>query len=94
MHIFNSSLINDFRAGLTRNVNNEHPEDHGTDWGANLGIPCGTTTNPKLWSSFHISMSVVMTRWAMNDAGAGSRPMSNNYDTNDTFDVEQEASTP
>lgn len=46
-HIFNPSLINEFRDGLTRNVNNEHELDAGTDWAATLGIP-GTTTVPSL----------------------------------------------
>ena len=46
-HIFNPSLINDFRSGLTRNVNDEHPLDQGTNWALQLGIP-GTTTVPSL----------------------------------------------
>ena len=36
-HIFTPNLINDFRSGLTRNVNNEHPFDMGIRWGALAG---------------------------------------------------------
>jgi outer membrane receptor protein involved in Fe transport len=46
-HIFTPTLINEFRAGLTRTVNNEVSAHAGTNWAAKYGIP-GTTTDVNL----------------------------------------------
>lgn len=46
-HIFSPSVINEFRAGLTRTVNNQASAHAGTNWAAQLGIP-GTTSDPGL----------------------------------------------
>jgi len=46
-HIFSPSVINEFRAGLTRTVNNQQSAHAGTNWAAQLGIP-GTTNDPSL----------------------------------------------
>src|SRR5258708_2428719 len=43
--IFTPALINEFRAGLTRTVNDEVSAHAGTNWAAKYGIP-GTTTDP------------------------------------------------
>ena len=45
--VFTPTLINEFRAGLTRTTNNELSDHAGTNWAANYGIP-GTTTDPNL----------------------------------------------
>jgi outer membrane receptor protein involved in Fe transport len=45
--IFTPTLINEFRAGLTRTINNEASAHAGTNWAAQYGIP-GTTTDPSL----------------------------------------------
>lgn len=81
-HIFNSSLINEFRDGLTRNVNNEHELDAGTDWAATLGIP-GTTTVPSL-EQFPTFKPTGYT--SLGDSE--QEPVTfttNNFDTNDTL---------
>ncbi len=45
--IFSPTLINEFRMGLTRTINNEVSAHAGTNWAAQYGIP-GTTTDPSL----------------------------------------------
>jgi hypothetical protein len=45
--VFTPTLINEFRAGLTRTVNNELSAYAGTNWAAKFGIP-GTTTDQTL----------------------------------------------
>src|SRR5216684_1525724 len=45
--IFTPTLINEFRVGLTRTINNEVSAHAGTNWAAQYGIP-GTTTDPNL----------------------------------------------
>ncbi len=45
--VFTPTVINEFRAGLTRTVNNEVAAHAGTNWAAQYGIP-GTTTDPNL----------------------------------------------
>jgi hypothetical protein len=45
--IFTPTLINEFRAGLTRTIDNEVSAHAGTNWAAQLGIP-GTTNDPNL----------------------------------------------
>jgi outer membrane receptor protein involved in Fe transport len=46
-HVFTPSLINEFRAGLTRTLDSELSGFSGTNWAAKFGIP-GTTTDPTL----------------------------------------------
>ena len=46
-HIITATLINEFRAGLTRTKDAETSANQGKDIAAQLGIP-GTTTNPAL----------------------------------------------
>ena len=81
-HIFTPNLINDFRSGLTRNVNNEQPFDMGIDWGALLGLN-GGTTNPALedFPNFNVSGYETL-------GDSTQEPItytSNNYDTNDSL---------
>jgi hypothetical protein len=81
-HIFNPNLINEFRSGLTRNVNNEHELDSGTDWAATLGIP-GTTNVPSLeqFPTFKPTGYVSL-------GDSEQEPVTfttNNFDTNDTL---------
>jgi outer membrane receptor protein involved in Fe transport len=45
--IFTPTLINEFRMGLTRTINNEVSSHAGTNWAAQYGIP-GTTTDLSL----------------------------------------------
>jgi hypothetical protein len=81
-HIFTPNLINDFRSGLTRNVNNEHPFDMGIPWGALLGIN-GGTTNPALEDFPYFNVNGYET---LGDST--QQPIqytSNNYDTNDSL---------
>jgi Carboxypeptidase regulatory-like domain/TonB dependent receptor len=80
-HIFNPNLINEFRTGLTRNVNDEQELDAGTNWAAQLGIP-GTTSVPSLeqFPSFK------PTGYA-SIGDSEQEPVTfttNNFDTNDT----------
>ncbi len=80
-HIFNPTLINDFRFGLTRQVNDEHPVDAGTNWAAVLGIP-GTTTDPRLEQFPYFNVNGYAT---LGDSI--QEPVTyttNNWDTNDT----------
>jgi outer membrane receptor protein involved in Fe transport len=81
-HIFNPTLINDFRTGLTRNVNNEHALDAGTDWGALLGIPGGTTV-PSLEQFPYFNIDGYETLG--DTTQQPEQYTSNNYDTNDTI---------
>jgi len=81
-HIFNPNLINEFRSGLTRNVNNEHELDAGTNWAAELGIP-GTTTVPSLeqFPTFKPTGYISL-------GDSEQEPVvftTNNFDTNDTL---------
>ena len=81
-HIFNPNLINEFRSGLTRNVNNEHPLDQGTNWAATLGIT-GTTTVPSLEQFPTLKPTGYIT---LGDSE--QEPVTyttNNFDTNDTM---------
>ena len=81
-HIFNPSLINEFRSGLTRAVNNEHELDAGTDWAAALGIP-GTTNNPSL-----VQFPTFKPTGYESLGDSEQEPIiftTNNYDTNDTL---------
>src|ERR1035437_584527 len=45
--VFTPTLINEFRAGLTRTTNVELSDHAGTNWAAQYGIP-GTTSDPNL----------------------------------------------
>jgi hypothetical protein len=45
--VFTPTLINEFRAGVTRTTNVEVSDHAGTNWAAQYGIP-GTTTDPNL----------------------------------------------
>ncbi|HEV3200317.1 MAG TPA: carboxypeptidase regulatory-like domain-containing protein, partial [Bryobacteraceae bacterium] len=45
--VFSSTLVNEFRAGLTRTVNHELSAYAGTNYASKFGIP-GTTTDPLL----------------------------------------------
>ena len=81
-HIFNPNLINEFRSGLTRNVNKEHELDAGTNWAGQLGIP-GTTSVPSLeqFPSFKPT-------GYMSLGDSEQEPVTfttNNFDTNDTL---------
>jgi Carboxypeptidase regulatory-like domain/TonB dependent receptor/TonB-dependent Receptor Plug Domain len=81
-HIFSPNLINEFRTGLTRNVNNQHSLDSGTNWAALLGIP-GTTNNPSLaqFPLFKPTGYEVL-------GDSTQQPITfttNNYDTNDSL---------
>jgi hypothetical protein len=81
-HIFNPNLINEFRSGLTRNVNDERELDSGTNWAASMGI-VGTTTVP--------SQEQFPTLKPTGYASLGDSEQepvtftTNNYDTNDTM---------
>jgi hypothetical protein len=81
-HIFNPNLINEFRSGLTRNVNDEHPLDQGTNWAATLGI-ANTTTVPSLEQFPTLKPTGYVT---IGDSE--QEPVTfttNNFDTNDTM---------
>ncbi len=81
-HIFNPNLINEFRSGLSRNVNNEHELDSGTDWTLQLGIP-GTTNNPALEQ-----FPTIKPTGYESLGDSEQEPVTyttNNYDTNDTM---------
>lgn len=45
--VFSPSVINEFRAGLTRTIDTELSAHAGTNWAAQFGIP-GTTNDPSL----------------------------------------------
>jgi len=44
-HLFTPGLINEFRAGVTRTLNDELSAFSGTNWAAKFGVP-GTTSDP------------------------------------------------
>lgn len=82
-HIFKSNLINDFRSGLTRNVNNEHAFDSGTNWDQLIGMPAPGLTEPALEQFPEFKPTGYETLGDSED-----EPITfttNNYDTNDTL---------
>ena len=82
-HIFNPTLINDFRTGLTRNVNNERAFDSGTNWDNLIGMPVPGLTTPALEQFPEFKPTGYETLGDSED-----EPITfttNNYDTNDTL---------
>ena len=80
--VFTPTLINEFRAGLTRTTDSELSAFSGTDWAAQLGIP-GTTTDPKL-EGFP-KFSVTGFEGLGDSTSDPIRYTVNNYDFNDSL---------
>ncbi len=78
--LFTPTLINEFRAGLTRTTDSELSAFSGTDWAAKLGIP-GTTTDPSLEGFPKFSITGFET---LGDSTSDPiRYVVNNFDFND-----------
>lgn len=80
-HLFSANVINDFRIGLTRQTNDEHPVDRGTNWAAALGIP-GTTSDPNLAQFPYFNVNGYETLGDSTQQPV--QYIDNNYDTTDT----------
>jgi len=81
-HIFTPTIINEFRFGLTREVNNENSLDAGINWTSTLGIP-GTTTDLSLaqFPQFKIQSYATLGDSTQDPIDTTT----NNYDLNDSI---------
>jgi hypothetical protein len=80
--VFTPTLINEFRAGLTRTTDSELSLFSGTNWASKLGIP-GTTTDPSL-EGFP-KFSVTGFEGLGDSTSDPIRYTVNNYDYNDSL---------
>jgi hypothetical protein len=81
-HVFSPTLINEFRAGLTRTKSAENSAHQGTNYAAQLGIP-GTTNDPNLEGFPKFTITGFET--IGDNASDPIRYVVNDFNVNDSF---------